>query len=75
MIETKVTAATIASAATTFVLWLLAKYVFGADVPDAVAGLVALLVPAAVTFGAGYAARHTPRPDLTGSVTGDQPGT
>lgn len=64
MVEVKVTAATVAAALTTFVLWLLAKYVFGADVPDAVAGVVALAVPGAVTFLAGYLARHTVRPDL-----------
>jgi uncharacterized membrane protein YfcA len=64
-IETKVTAATIAAAATTFALWLLSTYVFAGDVPAPVAGLVAVAVPGAVTFAAGYSARHTHRPGAT----------
>ena len=63
-VESKVTAATIAAALTTFVLWLLAEYVFDADVPTAVAGIVAVVVPGVVTFIAGYSAKHTRRPDL-----------
>lgn len=64
MIEKKVTAATAASASITFVLWVLSHFVFGAEVPDAVAGIVAVVVPAIVTFVAGYVTRHTNRPDL-----------
>lgn len=60
-IETKVTAATFASASVGLVLWILATYVFGAEVPEPVAGFVSAVVPAVVTFLAGYAASHTPR--------------
>lgn len=62
--EAKVTAATAASASIAFVLWLLSTYIFHADVPQAVQGIVAVVVPALVTFVAGWAARHTDRPDL-----------
>ena len=60
-VETKVTAATAAATFTSFVLWLLAQYVFPGDVPAPVVGIVTLLVTGAATFAAGYMARHTPR--------------
>lgn len=60
--ETKVKAATAASSATTFVLWVLATYVFHGDVPQVLAGIIALVVPGLVTWLAGYRAAHTPRP-------------
>lgn len=53
-VSPKVKASTAAGAVTAFVLWLLAEYVFGAEVPAAVEGLVALVVPAALAFAAGY---------------------
>ncbi|MGH3329095.1 MAG: holin [Streptomycetales bacterium] len=59
--ETKVSAAAIASAATAFVLWLASELVFTDDLPEPVAALVAVLVPAAVTWLAAYLAPHTPR--------------
>ena len=61
-IETKVTASTGAAAVSGLALWVLGHYVFKAGVPDVVASWVYVLVPAAVTFAAGYLARHSPRP-------------
>lgn len=75
MIETKVTVAAIAAAVTTFVLWLLATYVFGGDVPAPVAGLIAVVVPGGVTFAAGYRAKHTPRPADSSTTTRTDPPT
>jgi hypothetical protein len=61
-VETKVTASTAAAAVSGIVLWTLGRYVFGGTVPDVVASWIYVLVPAAVTFTAGYLAKHTPRP-------------
>jgi hypothetical protein len=63
-IESKVTAATVATAVTGLVLWVLGKLVFRGDVPEPVAGAVLTVVPAIAAFVAGWWARHTPRPDL-----------
>ena len=64
VVETKVTAATIAAALTGVGLWVLQTYAFHGDVPLPVLAAVQTIVPAAVTFAAGYMAPHTPRPDL-----------
>ena len=61
-VETKVQASTGAAAVSGLALWALGHWVFKGSVPDVVASWVYVLVPAAVTFAAGYAARHTPRP-------------
>ena len=63
-VETKVQASTAAAAVSGLALWTLGHYVFRTGVPDVVASWVYVLVPAAVTFGAGYLAKHTPRPAL-----------
>lgn len=63
-IEVKVSAATIASAVSGLGLWALQTYVFRADVPLPVVAAVTTVVPAVITFAAGYMAPHTPRPDL-----------
>ena len=63
-IEVKVSAATIASAVSGLGLWALQTYVFRTDVPLPVIAAVQVVVPAIVTFAAGYMAPHTPRPDL-----------
>jgi hypothetical protein len=63
-IEVKVSAATIASAVTGLGLWALQTYVFHGEVPLPVLGVVQTVVPAVITFAAGYLAPHTPRPDL-----------
>ena len=63
-IEVKVSAATIASAVSGLGLWALQTYVFRTDVPLPVVAAVTTVVPAIVTFAAGYMAPHTPRPDL-----------
>lgn len=70
MIETKVKAATGAAAVSGFVLWILGSYVFNGEVPAPVVALVSIAVPAVFAFAAGYLARHTPRPTVTGPTTG-----
>ena len=61
-IERKVTASTAAAAVSGIVLWILGRYAFKTGVPDVVASWVYVLVPAAITFTAGYLAKHTSRP-------------
>ncbi len=64
-VETKVTAATTAAVLSSLVVWALDEYAFPADtVPGVVEAAVVLLVTGAVTFLAGYMAKHTRRPDL-----------
>jgi len=60
-VETKVKAGTAAAAVSGLALWCLGKYVFKGDVPDVVASWVYAIIPALITFAAGYAAKHTPR--------------
>jgi hypothetical protein len=64
MVETKVKASTAAAAVAGLALWALGRYVFRGAVPDVVASWVYVIVPAAITFGAGYLAKHTARPPL-----------
>ena len=61
-IETKVQASTGAAAVSGLALWSLGHWVFKAGVPDVVASWIYVLVPGALTFGAGYLAKHTARP-------------
>jgi hypothetical protein len=61
-IERKVQASTGAAAVSGLILWALGTYVFKGDVPDVVVSWTYVLVPAAITFLAGYIARHTYRP-------------
>jgi hypothetical protein len=61
-VERKVQASTAAAAVSGLALWSLGHYVFKGGVPDVVASWVYVLVPGALTFGAGYLAKHTPRP-------------
>jgi hypothetical protein len=68
-VETKVTASTAAAAVSGLALWTLGHYVFKSGVPDVVASWVYVLVPAVVTFGAGYLAKHTPRPPTPLAIT------
>ena len=63
-VEAKVRAGSLAAAACGLAMWILGRYVFRGTVPDVVASWVYTAVPAAVTFAAGYAAKHTPRPDI-----------
>jgi hypothetical protein len=67
-VETKVQASTAAAAVSGLALWTLGHYVFKAGVPDVVASWIYVLVPAAVTFAAGYLAKHTDRPVATVTV-------
>lgn len=72
-VERKVQASTATAAVSGMVLWVLGKYVFKGDIPDVFASWVYVLVPAALTFAAGYFTHHTHRPDLqqvTVSYTG-----
>lgn len=61
-VETKVKASTAAAAVAGLALWAIGRYVFKGTVPDVVASWVYAIVPGIITFGAGYLARHTPRP-------------
>jgi hypothetical protein len=61
-VETKVQASTAAAAVSGLALWALGTYVFKGDVPDVVVSWVYVIIPAALAFGAGYWAKHTPRP-------------
>jgi hypothetical protein len=62
-VENKVKASTAAAAVSGIVLWIIGRYAFkNGAVPDVVASWVYVLVPAAVTFAAGYLAKHTNRP-------------
>lgn len=86
-VETKVKAGAIGAVgggvASQVILWFLGCAVWGvpwdashvdnaiASVPGPLFGLVAMLIPAVASYWAGYQARHTPRPDLSRSVTGD----
>jgi hypothetical protein len=63
-IESKVSAATIATAASGLAVWALQTYAFHGELPLPVAAAVTTVVPALCAFIAGWAARHTPRPDL-----------
>ena len=61
-VETKVQASTGAAAVSGLALWALGHYVFKGSVPDVVASWTYVIIPALITFGAGYLAKHTPRP-------------
>jgi hypothetical protein len=61
-IESKVQASTWAAAVSGLALWALGTYVFKGSVPDVVVSWTYVIVPAALTFGAGYLARHSRRP-------------
>jgi hypothetical protein len=64
-VEAKVTASTGAAAASGLILWVLGNYVFRGAVPDVIVSWVYVLMPGVLAFGAGYLARHTPRPAVT----------
>ena len=61
-VETKVQASTAAAAVSGLALYALGHYVFKTGVPDVVASWIYVLVPGALTFAAGYLAKHTARP-------------
>lgn len=63
-VETKVSAATVGAAASAFVMWLLRTYAFHGQLPPEVEAFASIVVIAAVTFGSGWLAKHTPRTDL-----------
>jgi hypothetical protein len=60
-IEAKVQASTWAAAVSGLALWAMGTYVFKGSVPDVVVSWTYVIVPAALTFAAGYLARHSPR--------------
>jgi hypothetical protein len=72
-VETKVKASAAAAALSGLALWALGRYVFKGDVPDVVASWVYVIVPSALTFGAGYLARHTPGPAAAPAAPPAQP--
>lgn len=61
-VETKVKASSAAAALAGLALWALGRYIFKGTVPDVVASWVYVIVPAVITFAAGYLAKHTNRP-------------
>lgn len=69
--ERKVTAATIAAAVTTLLLYLLSLVPFVADMPPFVYGAVVVLVTGLATYVVGWLAPHTPRPGDTGPYDPD----
>jgi hypothetical protein len=73
-VETKVKAGTAAGAAAGLLLWALGRYVFRGAVPDVVASWVYAAVPAALTFAAGYYAKHTSRPAPAPAAPPPPPG-
>ena len=60
-IERKVQASTAAAATSGLILFILGRYVFRGDVPDAVVSWIYVIVPSVITFAAGYQAPHTHR--------------
>lgn len=55
----KVVAASTGAVVSGFVLWLLDAYVFEGATPEPVVLLVMLVVPAVLTFAAGYVTRRS----------------
>lgn len=64
-VETKVEAASTAAGITGFLVMLLGLYVVHGAVPDWLTAAVGALVTTGLTFGAGWLAKHTPRPSDT----------
>ena len=63
-VETKVTAGSLAAAASGVVLYCLQRWVFKGEVPADFQSLIYLAVPGAIALAAGWLAPHTHRPDL-----------
>jgi len=61
-VETKVKAASTTALVTSFVMDLVAKYVFPNGVPGWATALISGAVVGGLTFVAGWLAKHTPRP-------------
>jgi predicted lysophospholipase L1 biosynthesis ABC-type transport system permease subunit len=65
MIETKVTAATLAAFITSLIMnWLLMQWPFLKEMNDSLATVILALVTGIITFAGGWLAKHTNRPDL-----------
>jgi hypothetical protein len=60
-VETKVKAASTTALVTSFVMDLMAKYVFPDGVPGWATALISGAVVGGLTFAAGWLAKHTPR--------------
>jgi len=63
-VEAKVSAAAVAAAISSLLVWVLQSYVFAGEVPFPVAAAVQVAVPALVTLAAAWLAPHTHRSDL-----------
>ncbi|MEV4256154.1 hypothetical protein AB0J52_23600 [Spirillospora sp. NPDC049652] len=73
-IETKVTAATGASLVAGFIVgWLVLKLPALSSMAEPLQALVTALITSAITFAAGWLAKHTPRPDLAAPAGGQSP--
>lgn len=69
-VETKVKAASTTALVTSFVMDLVAKYVFPNGVPGWATALVSGAVVGGLTFVAGWLAKHTPRPEPAAPASG-----
>lgn len=62
-VERKVTAASISAAVGGLIVWALQTYVFhGGAVPEQATWVIDLVISGAMSFVAGWVAKHTPRP-------------
>jgi hypothetical protein len=61
-VERKVQASTAAAALSGLILWAAGRYIFKGSVPDVIVSWIYVIIPSVITFMAGYAAKHTPRP-------------
>lgn len=66
-VETKVKMSAAAAALSGLLLWAAGRYVFKGSVPDVVESWVYAIIPALITFTAGYYAKHTPRAPEVGA--------
>lgn len=72
-VEVKVSAATVAAAVSSLIVWALQQYAFRGEVPLPVSAAVQVVVPAVCAFAAGFAARHTPRTDVDAAAADRRP--
>lgn len=61
VVERKVATGSTAATVTAFVVYLLARYVLHAEVPDVLVGVIGSLVTGLITLVTGWMSRHTAR--------------